>query len=173
MGKETKRIMAIALIFTVIFFSFVTVRIAKEVNFDTSCAQYIKRAADASTVETAKEELGRAISFAEENGYTEGIVSIFLRQPKNDIGYWYKMLKETYNELDSVADDATQLEKTNILMKVREALTDEHEHGVVVTVPDGIGVYPNNLLYFLWGMISFLMGVGLWIAVPFCYLKWD
>ncbi len=83
MGKAAKILMVFAIIATIVFGVWSTVRIVKAVQFDTNCAQYIKRAADSNTVETAKEELAKAISYAEENNLTEGIVSIFLNQPKN------------------------------------------------------------------------------------------
>lgn len=89
-----------ATFFTAIFCVWAGIRIVSAVSFDQNCEQYIKRAADASTVEVAKKELGKAIDYAEKNNLTEGIVSIFLKQPKNDIGFWYNNLVNAYNELD-------------------------------------------------------------------------
>ena len=42
-------------------------------------------------------------------------------------------------------------------MKVRESLTDEGEKGTIMTIPDGISVYPNNSLFFVFGTISLVM----------------
>ncbi len=56
--------------------------IVKAVQFEVNCTQYIKRAADANTVELAKEEL--VSDFMQKMSPTEGVVSIFLHQPKND-----------------------------------------------------------------------------------------
>lgn len=174
MGKSTKIFMAFAIIATIAFGAWSTVRIVKYVQFDTNCTQYLKRAADANTVERAKEELEKAISYAEENNLTEGVVSIFLHQPNNDIGYWYKNVTEAYEELEKLPEDATSLEKTNILMKLRETLTDEEEDGVSVTIPDGISIYPRNVLYFWWGLLSGILCVGWWIMVLIAGLEnWD
>ena len=174
MGKAAKIFMVFAIIATVVFGAWTTVRIVKDVQFDTNCKQYLKRAADANTVETAKEELAKAISYAEENKLTEGVVSIFLHQPKNDVGYWYKNMTEAYAELENLSEDATSLEKTNVLMKLRETLTDEKESGVSVTVPEGISIYPNNVLYFWWGLLSFIVCCGLWIMYWVAWLNyWD
>ena len=82
MGKATKIFMVFAIIATIVFGAWGTVRVVKSVQFSTNCKQYLKRAADANTVETAKEELAKAISYAEENNLTEGVVSVFLHQPK-------------------------------------------------------------------------------------------
>lgn len=173
-GKATKIFMVFAIIATIVLGVWFTVMIVKCVQFDTNCTQYIKRAADANTVETAKEELAKAISYAEKNNLTEGIVSIFLHQPKNDVGYWYKNMTEAYTELENLPEDATSLEKTNVLMKLRETLTDEKESGVSVTIPEGISFYPDHVLYFWWGVLSTIFCFGLWIMVLVAYInKWD
>ena len=133
------------------------VRTVYAVKFDMNCEQYIKRAADASSVEIAKEELEKALNYCENNGLTEGFVSIFFKQPKNDIGFWYKNLKMAHEELNSLPEKTSTLEETNLLMKVRESLIDADEDGIDVTVPDGISIYPYNQLYFFWGFVSFIV----------------
>lgn len=171
MKKAAIFFLVLAIISTVVFGAWAAVRIVKVVQLDLGCVQYLKRAADASTVETAKEELAKAISYAEENNLTDGVVSIFLRQPGNDVGYWYNNMVEAYNELDNLPEDASSLEKTNVLMKLRETLTDEGETGVIVTIPCGISIYPNNVAYFWWGLLSFLLAIVfyiLWFVFKYC-----
>lgn len=169
MKNLTKVLMALAIVFTLSFFAWGVVRIVNEVDFNINCTQYIKRAADANTIETAKEELKKAITYAEENNLTEGIVSIFFKQPKNDVGFWYKNMKESYSELENLPSDATALEKTNVLMKLRETLTDEKDSGVSVTIPAGISVYPNNALYFWWACISAILACVMWVLTYFLW----
>lgn len=169
MGKTAKIFMVFAIIATIVFCAWATVRCVKDLQFSFNCTQYLKRAADANTIETAKEELAKAISYAEENNLTEGVVSIFFKQPSNDVGYWYKNLTEAYSELENLPEDATSLEKTNVLMKLRETLTDQTESGVLVTVPSGISIYPNNVLYFWWGLFSAIFTLILWFGV--CILR--
>ena len=151
-----KLVVGILAIFSIIaFLGWSVVRIIDAYAFETNCSQYIKRAADASSVEVAKRELGKAIEYCEANGLTEGVVSIFLKQPKNDIGFWYENLTIAYAELDSLPEDSTPLEKTNMLMKIRESLTDaDGDGGITVTHPEGISIYPNNVMYFWWGTLS-------------------
>ncbi len=163
MEKTTRTVLIFAIIATLIFCAWATTRIVKNVQFELGCSQYIKRAADANTVELAKKELAKAISYAEENNLTEGVVSVFLHQPKNDVGYWYKNMTEAYAELESLPEDTTSLEKTNVLMKLRESLTDSSKSKVTVTVPDGISIYPANVLYFWWGMLSLIAMLVLWL----------
>ena len=150
----SKVFMVFGIIATIVFGAWSVVRIQKAVQFNMNCTQYIKRAAGANSIETAKEELAKAISYAEENNLTEGVVSIFLHQPINDIGFWYKNMVESYSGLENIPEDATSLEKTNALMKLRETLTDEGKSGISVTVPDGISIYPSNVLFFWWGLLS-------------------
>lgn len=165
MVKVNKKIMVFAIIATIVFGVWMTVRIIKEVQFDMNCAQYIERAANASSIEIAKEELAKAISYAEENNMTEGVVSVFFHQPTNDVGYWYQNMTEVYDELEKIPEDATSLEKTNVLLKLRETLTDRNSSNVYPTIPDGISVYPRNVIYFWWGVISGIFCFVLWIKV--------
>lgn len=162
MGKKSKVFLILAIVFTMLFGIWGVVRIVKYVSFETNCTQYLKRAADANSVELAKAELKEAISYAESENLTTGRVSIFLNQPKNDIGYWYENLKTSYEELENLPSDTSSLEKTNVLMKLRETLTDTSEDGTEVTVPEGISIYPNNLAYCLWSIFSGILAIVSW-----------
>ena len=56
------------------------------------------------------------------------------------------------------------LENTNVLMKLRESLTDNSEQGTKLTIPAGIYLYPNNALFLVANWIS---GI-----VIFAFLIW-
>lgn len=127
----------------------------KSIDFKQECTGYIKQAADANTVELASNRLSKAIEYAEKNGLTKGYTSVFYRTEDENIGFWYQNLKACQKELAD-ATNASQLEKSNVLMKVRESLTDEGEKGTVLTVPAGLYKYPNNLLY----NILWVLGIG-------------
>lgn len=174
MGKSATIFLVLAIITTLVFGWWAVDRIVNAVDFSFGCEAYLKRAADANTVELAKENLAKAIEYAEENNLTEGIVSIFFKNPKNDIGFWYENMKEAYAELEELPEDATNLEKTNMLMKLRESLTDDGESGVYVTTPEGISIYPNNVAYFWWCLISLIAACAFWILFLAAYYDdWD
>lgn len=128
-----------------------TWRIVCSVSFGIDCSGYLKRAADANTIEIAQAQLNIAIKYLEEHNLTTGYCSIFLKQPKNDVGFWYNNLKASSKELASIPPTATQLEKTNVLMKLRETLLDQGEC-TSVTSPNGISIYPKNKLFFWLGI---------------------
>ncbi len=44
-------------------------------------------------------------------------------------------MTEAYSELENLSEGATSLEKTIVLMKLGETLTDEKESEVLVTIP--------------------------------------
>lgn len=130
-------------------------------GFNMGCEQYLKRAADANTIELAQENLEVALKYVEKHDLTDGIVSLFLHQPKNDINYWYRNLNSSIDELNKVTDETTQLEKSNILMKLRETLTDVEggeTGGTCITHPSGIEVYPLNKLFF-WLYLSLIIAL--------------
>ena len=155
MKKFKSLFLILAVLFTLVFCAWGSVRIVKYVNFNLNCEAYLKRAAVAITVDTAKEELAKAIGYIEENELTTGVVSIFLKNPTNDIGFWYRNIKSAHEELTLLPGDATALEKTNVLMKLRESLTDKDSTGETkVVFPDGLEIHPNNVLYFWWCIIS-------------------
>ena len=150
-------IVSLAVIFTLSSITWLGVRIYKDYRFSVDCKAYIKRAAVASDIDVAKEELGKAIDYIEKNNLTEGIVSIFLKNPKNDIGYWYNTLNNTYKQLMEFPRDATQLEKSNFMMRVNESIGG-------LSTPEGIEIYPHNVLYLWWSIIS-IIGAVIFIIV--------
>ena len=117
------------------------------VQFDRGCGGRLKRAADANVVSLAKQELGTAIAYAERNGLTSGYTSVFWTTPDEDLGFWYANLKAAYGELEGLSADATLLERSNVLLKLRETLLDHGQRGEHVTAPDGISRYPHNRVF--------------------------
>lgn len=136
--------------------------IVKSVHLKQDCTGYLQRAANANTVETAQVELKTAIDYLEANNLTTGYTSVWYRTPDEDIAFWYNNIKASYTELLSLPEQATPLEKSNMLMKLRETLTDNGEGGSYVTVPGGLSRYPNNLE---WGVRLFLAFLLLIAAV--------
>lgn len=132
------------------------------IQFDRKCEGHLKRAAYANTIEVAKKELAMAINYMEKEGLTSGYTSILYTTPDEDVGFWYENIKSAYQELEQVNPDATQLEKTNVLMKLRETLMD----GNSVTVPSGIYKHPNNFVYVgLFGLFCVFFMIGGFLLV--------
>lgn len=138
--------------------------VVKNVQFGKNCSGYIKQAADANTVEIAFERITIAIDYAEHHGLTEGYTSVIYQTEGDNIGFWYKNLKACQKELGA-ALNSSQLEKSNVLMKVRESLTDIGEKGTVLTIPSGISRYPNNTLFGIFGWISMLIWIFLFCLI--------
>lgn len=136
--------------------------VVKSIKFTQDCAGYLKQAADANTPELALERLNYALNYVETHNLTKGYTSILWRTEDENIGFWYQNLKACQSELENCLE-GTQLEKSNVLMKVRESLTDDGgEDGVQLTIPAGISRYPENKQYAFWLTLSFiLMAVSL------------
>lgn len=133
------------------------VRTYKSITFNIEVTGHLKRAADANTVELAAKEMAAVVGYLEANSLTTGYTSVLYRTPDEDIAFWYTNLKDSLTELRAVRPDATQLEKSNVLMKLRETLLDQGEKSAHVTRPDGISVYPNNVAYAFWGWVGLLL----------------
>lgn len=148
------------IVFSAPFVLWAGLRIYNNVVFEVNCEGHIKRASDANTIEIADKELQLAIDYLDKNKITEGFTSVIYQAPADDVGFLYQNLKSSVEELNKVKPEATQLERTNVLMKLRETLLDHGEHGDKVTLPDAIEVFPNNKVYFWTGWIT-----GIWIVV--------
>jgi len=140
-----------------------TISIVKDIQFDQRCAGFLKQAADASSVELAERQLNKAIDYIEKNGLTSGYTSVIYKTEDENIGFWYENLKVCQKELAETRGNST-LENTNVLMKLRESLTDNSEQGTKLTIPAGIYLYPNNALFLVANWIS---GI-----VIFAFLIW-
>lgn len=143
--------------FFVLAFAYISpiITVVKGIQFNQDCGGYLKQAADANSVELAIERLDKAIAYAEENKLTEGYTSVLWKTEDDNIGFWYENLKTCREEL-SQCIESSQFEKTNVLMKVRESLTDQGEKGTQLTTPDGISRYPNNTLF---GILNWISGI--------------
>lgn len=139
----------------------------KDIHFNQECAGYLKQAADANTAEIALERIDLALEYIERNNLTDGYTSVLWRTENENIGFWYQNIKACKSELESCID-GSQLEKSNVLMKVRESLTDNGDSGTKLTIPSGLCRYPNNAVYLILGWLSvFVFIIGL---VWFFYL---
>ncbi len=141
------------------------VRVVSDIGFVQDCEGYLKRAADANTVELAAVELAKAVEYAKNNNLTSGFTSVMYRTPDEDVGFWYRNLAQSLEELQKVKPDTAQLERTNVLMKLRETLMDTEGGHMSVTVPPGLSVYPQNVGLAWLGWVSAFMAVfGLFLA---------
>lgn len=139
----------------------------KEMYLKQNCTGYLKCASDASTTELALRELDKAIEYLERNELTEGYTSILWKTQDENVGFWYQNLKECQNELRKVDSKTSQLEKTNLLMKLRETLTDNDENGTSLTVPKGLSRHPHNII---WGLIQSIGYVLIYIPSVILFL---
>lgn len=132
-----------------------TICVVKSIKFDQQCAGYLKQAADANTAELALVRIDNALVYIESHNLTDGYTSVLWKTEDENIGFWYQNIKACQGELRDCLD-GTQLEKSNVLMKVRESLTDNGESGTQLTIPDGISRYPDNAMWGWWRLVSYI-----------------
>ena len=133
------------------------------IEFNQNCLGYLNQAADANTVELALDRLGKALDYVEEKGWTDGYTSILWKTEDENIGFWYSNLKASQQELIE-ALGSSQLEQTNVLMKLRETLTEPTDSGIAITYPSGLWKYPNNALY---AVIAWVVNILGFVAIVF------
>lgn len=139
--------------------------IVKKITLKQEVTGFLKRAGDANTVELANGELKKALTYLEQNNLTEGYTSILYRTPDEDVGFWYQNLKASQQELDKLGNSSS-LEKTNVLLKLRETVLDSGKKSSV-TVPDGLSVFPHNKRWVIMGWSAFIgFFAGLVLVLP-------
>lgn len=148
--------------------------IVNKIQFEQDCGGYLKQAADANTIEIAKTALSKAVSYIEEKGLTSGYTSIVYKTPDEDISFWYNNLRSSLNELLAAPDDISSLESSNMLLKLRETLTDDSQYGTQITVPYGISRHPSNTLICI---LNYISGLALFIGIVTILIeghrRWD
>ena len=127
----------------------------KIIHFNQDCAGYLKQAADANTAAIALDRITKALDYIERNRLTEGYTSVLWNTEDENVGFWYENIKACKAELEACLN-SSQLEQTNVLMKVRESLMDSKE----LTIPCGISRYPNNVSWMIFGWISAFLIIG-------------
>ncbi len=143
-------------------------RISKSVTLKQNVTGYLKRAADANTIELAEQELTKVINYLEANNITSGYTSILWKTPNEDIDYWYRNLKASQLELQTLQSESA-LERTNVLIKLRETLVDVGE-STKVTVPKGLAVFPDNKL---WAGLMFIAILAGFIGIMIPTIAYD
>lgn len=139
-----KKVTILAVIVSALWLAAMVWFICLRVEFNQNCTGYLKQAADANTIELAIERLDKAIEYVELKNWTDGYTSVLWKTEDENIGFWYKNLKASRVELEK-ALCSSQMEQTNVLMKLRETLTENNENGTYITYPDGLWKYPNNM----------------------------
>lgn len=151
----------ITILALIVFLLTSTAITVQHIQFKQGCSGYLKRAADANSVEMAKGELNKAVAYLEDKQLTSGYTSVLYRTPDEDIAFFYGNLKTCQKELSKVNDSTSALEKSNLLIKLRETLLDNGKNGTEITYPDGLSRYPNNAL---WGWLFWVSLVALIIG---------
>ena len=160
----------VATILIIFSLSVFTAVIVKSVQLNQNCTGHLKRAADANSVKLANQELSEAIAYLETNDLTHGYTSILWKTPDEDIGFFYDNLKQSQLELQKVTDSTTSLEKSNMLMKLRETLVDNGKEGSELTCPDGLSRYPHNLF---WSLLMWLASVSVVGLIAWFFIEID
>ncbi|PIR93613.1 hypothetical protein COT97_05605 [Candidatus Falkowbacteria bacterium CG10_big_fil_rev_8_21_14_0_10_39_11] len=132
-------------------------RVYNSIFFNKDCGGYLKRAADANQVDIAKKQLKLVVDYLEAHNLTQGYTSLVYNTPDEDIAFWYENLRAALDELQKVNEETSQLERSNVLMKLKETLLDDTGNGVSITKPSGIEVYPHNMFFAVFGIFGLLM----------------
>ena len=159
-----KKVTILAVIVSALWLAAMVWFICLRVEFNQNCTGYLKQAADANTIELAIDRLDKAIDYVELQDWTDGYTSVLWKTEDENIGFWYKNLKASRVELEK-ALCSSQMEQTNVLMKLRETLTDNNENGTYITYPDGLWKYPHNMEFAVFACIIHILFIVMLILL--------
>ncbi len=113
-------------------------------------------AAHANGGARAHGQLQKAFNYLDSQGINENsaYTSIFYNDQTENVGYWKTNLDTCLKELESLPKTSSMQEQSNVLMRLRESLVTHGQSGDSVRHPDGIEIYPNNVLFMVWGVLS-------------------
>ena len=149
----------IGIILCIPFLFWAGIRTYRSVTFGIDCGGHMERAGSANSIELARQEMEMVVKYADAHNMTSGYTSILYNTPDEDVGFWYNNMKASLEELCKVGAESTPLEKSNILIKLRESLLRHGDKSTHITVPEGISVFPNNIAFCFLGVILTIMGV--------------
>jgi hypothetical protein len=150
------------------------------IQFDRKYEGHLKRAADANSLKLAEKELTTAYAYLKQHrldteagrnaGWLDDNTNILYTTPDNQISFHVDNVKASLDDVSSVkamGDKASALERSNVLIKLRESLLDDRSDGHHVTCPTGLSVFPYNMELTLafWGSVLGLLIGGIWLKV--------
>jgi hypothetical protein len=144
-----------AVVFILPFLVWGGVRVWKaEITFRVECGGYMQNAANANSIDLARKEMEAVVKYIDSHHLQPGFTSVVYNTPDEDVGFWMSNMRSSLEELRQIKPEATSLEKSNVLIKLRETLTHKTKEGGEISAPKGISVYPDNFSFMLWGVIS-------------------
>lgn len=158
--KALARILTI--VFAIFFLIWSAVKISHAVSFDRDIKRYLSHAAEASTIQLAKENLDIALKNIEGWGLTSGHTTVLFESPEDDVGFWYKNVKASRAQLDDVKTVTFQEQKT-VLAELRKTLLSRSGDGSAVVIPQGISIYPKNRIFALLGTLNGVLVLAFWL----------
>ena len=82
--------------------------------------------------------------------------SVLWKTPAEDVGFWKANIIATIADLEALPPDADHLVVSNVLLKVRDTLTEQGNGGTRLVGPTGLCKYPHNGAFALWALCSAL-----------------
>ena len=132
-----------------------------DITFGIDCGGHIERAGSANSIDLARQEMEVVVKYAENHGVMSGYTSVLYNTPDEDLGFWFNNMKASLEELGRVKPTTSELEKSNLLIKLRESLMHHGNKSTDLTIPEGITVFPHNTAFAAFGYISlFIAMVG-------------
>lgn len=141
-------------------------------DFNKNCGSWLQLTANANTIDVAKSRLDVAIAYLEKHRLTTGNTALWLPTPLTDVEEWYNNLKKTQNELSNLPTKISPLEQSNVLMKVRETLTDTGKDGTVLSMPAGIAAF-RSPFYKVYAIATCPICVIFGLSVIILLAYWD
>jgi hypothetical protein len=174
MDSFKKVYLVIALLLPMLIGGFFAIK--RNSQFEANVSERIVRGVRSNSPETAREELGKAISWLEEKKMVEGNSAVTWQTPASDIGFWFKNLKDAHAKLGGspskeISLEASQahmslVESSIVMERIQASLLDKDGS---VKIPMFVSFYPNQKSIFWSFLIGTIMGMATIITLVVKY----
>lgn len=144
------RLFAVSILLAMPFFGWAITRIVKNNRFDNNVTYYIDEADKSNDITYSCEKASIANDYLKNNNLTSGYTSIVSRERDEDLYIFYDSIDKKTNYFC--------LSRNKDYIKLYQEYADMRNmkpHDV--SVPQGISIYPYNLFYLIWMLVSTTM----------------
>lgn len=149
------KLFCVSIALVVPFFAFAITRIVKSTQFDDNCTYHIDQALQSDDPKYSVAQADQAIQYMKDHKLTSGYTTIAGKSADEDVGLWYQAIMEKDNYLHTLQEASP-----DDLKKFQEYAAKRNLAAESTRVPGGISVFPHNVAFFVWELISLALAVA-------------
>ena len=141
------------------FTALACIPIVKGIVFNRDCGAYLERASQAPTPDIARVSLDKALAYLNENHMTEGNTYIIIPSPNDTLEWLYSRVSQARKVLDEITVKSTPLEVSNVMIRMKDSISEQGESGEHVILPVHVALWPYQLFWIVVSSVMSLLAI--------------